>query len=75
MHHKSVVRMKADEFEITSDQLPKSMTESYVDGEHGPGMPLKFRVHKNALQVITNRECSTWNIPRIPHREMFHVEQ
>lgn len=73
-NQKWVLRIKADEMEISSDDIPERMRVCYVDGEVGPEMPLKFTLHKNALQVITNRECSTWNnvSKELP---MFHVEQ
>ena len=69
-----ILRLKADELEITSEDVPEHMRVSYVDGEIGPEMPLKFTLHKNALQVITNRECSTWNNETVD-TSMFHVEE
>ena len=70
---KYVLRIRGDEFYITSSQIPNRMQNSYVDGECGPGMPLHFRLHRKALQIITNRECSTWNNEK-KQIEMFHVE-
>ena len=70
---KYILRIHGDEFHITSSKIPQEMQNSYVDGECGPGMPLHFQLHRKALKVITNRECSTWNTER-KQIEMFHVE-
>ncbi len=66
---KAVVRIKADRLRITVSQsefarkeLPENMV-CVIDGEPGPTAPFSFELHRNALTMLTNQECSTWNIP------------
>ena len=65
---KAVVRIKADKLRISVSQsefarkeLPKDMI-CVIDGEPGPSAPFSFELHRNALTMLTNQECSTWNI-------------
>lgn len=58
---RNILIIESNQFRISSDGAEDNPRCCYVDGEAGPGLPLEFKLHHGAMNVLTNQECSTWN--------------